>query len=63
VLAATEVNGLGFGGIKLDRRKTASLVAAVAEGLAGTATAGTPEIALAGFNCDGIRRLLGDYRF
>jgi hypothetical protein len=35
-------------------------VAAVAEGLAGAQAASAPVIALAGFNFDGIRTLLGN---
>jgi hypothetical protein len=35
-------------------------VAAVAEGLAGAQAAGAPEIALAGFDIDGIGTLLGN---
>jgi hypothetical protein len=63
VLAAAEVNGFGFGGVELHRCKTASLVASVAEGLTCAPAAGTPVIALAGFDFDGKGTLLGNRRF
>jgi hypothetical protein len=63
VLATAEVDGLGFGRIEFYGREIASLVAAVAEGLAGASAAGTPVVALAGFNFDGIGALLGNRRF
>jgi hypothetical protein len=63
VLAATKVNGLGLGGVKLHRRKSASPVGAIAKGLVGAQATGTPEIALAGFNFNGIWTLLCDFRF
>ncbi len=63
VLAAAEVDGLGFSGLELYRRETAALVAAVAEGLACAAAAGSPVVALAGFDLDGIRTLLGNRCF
>jgi hypothetical protein len=63
VLATAEVNGLGFLGLKLYGLKIASRVAAVAEGLGSALTAGAPVVALAGFNFDGIRALLGNFRF
>jgi len=58
VLATAEVEGFGFRGIEFYRRETASLVAAVAEGLAGTSSAGAPVIAFAGFDRDSVWTLL-----
>jgi hypothetical protein len=63
VLATAEVDGFGFGRIEFYGREIASLVAAVAEGLAGAPAAGTPVVALAGFDFDGIGTLLGNRRF
>lgn len=63
VLASAEVDGLRFGGFEFHGRKFAALVTAVAEGLAGALAAGAPVVALAGFNCDGIRASLGNRRF
>jgi hypothetical protein len=50
---------LGFGGFEFHGRETASLVAAIAEGLAIAAAAGAPVVALAGFDFDGIRGFFG----
>jgi hypothetical protein len=63
VLATAEINGFGFGCIEFYGREIASLVAAVAEGLAGAPAAGAPVVALAGFDFDGIGTLLGNRRF
>lgn len=63
VLAATEVDGLGFSGFELDRGVIGGLVAAVAEGLVGAQAAGTPVVAFAGFHLDGIRTFLSNFRF
>jgi hypothetical protein len=60
VLATAEISGFGFSRLKLYGREFGALVAAVAEGLAGAQAAGAPVIALAGFNFDGIRTLLGN---
>jgi FtsZ-interacting cell division protein ZipA len=60
VLAAAEVNGLGFGDLEFYRRHAAAFVAAVAEWLLGALAAGTPEVALAGFDFHGIRTFLSD---
>jgi hypothetical protein len=60
VLATAKVDCFGFSGVVLYGRESGALVAAVAEGLAGAQAAGTPVIALAGFNFDGIRTLLGN---
>ena len=54
VLATAEVGGLGFSGLEFYRRESGAFVAAVAEGLAGAPAAGAPEVALAGFDLDGI---------
>jgi hypothetical protein len=58
VLAAAKTNGLRFGRLKFDGRHSASFVAAVAEGLGGAFAAGTPKIAFAGFDIDGVGGLL-----
>jgi hypothetical protein len=63
VLATAKINGLGFFGLEFDGCEIASRVAAVAEGLSGALAAGTPVIALAGFNIDGIGTLLGNLGF
>jgi hypothetical protein len=63
VLATAEVDGLGFLGLELHGLEIASRVAAVAEGLSGALAAGTPVIAFAGFNIDGIGALLGNFGF
>jgi len=63
VLASAEVGDLGFCGFELDGGEVAALVASVAKGLAGALAAGTPVIALAGFNLNWIRTLLGDGGF
>ena len=63
VLATAEVDGFGFGGIEFYRREIASFVAAVAEGLAGALATGTPVVALARFDFDGIGTFLSDGRF
>jgi hypothetical protein len=63
VLTTAEIYGFGFRRFEFYRRKSGALVAAVAEGLAGAQAAGTPEIALAGFNFDCIRTLLGNVWF
>jgi hypothetical protein len=63
VLAAAEVDGFGFSSLEFYGRELASLVAAVAEGLAGALAAGTPVVALAGFDFDGKGTLLSNYRF
>ena len=63
VLASAEVDGLGLRGLEFDGGEFASFVASVAKGLVGAAAAGTPEIALAGFDLDGKGTLLGNYRF
>jgi hypothetical protein len=63
VLTTAEVDGFGFGCIEFYGREIAPLVAAVAEGLAGASAAGTPVVALAGFDFDGIGTLLGNRRF
>jgi hypothetical protein len=60
VLAAAEVDGFRFSSFELYGRESGALVAAVAEGLAGAQAAGTPVIALAGFDFDGIGTLLGN---
>jgi hypothetical protein len=60
VLAAAEVDGLGLGSFEFYRREAASLVAAIAERLIGALAAGTPEVALAGFDGNGIGGLLWD---
>jgi hypothetical protein len=62
MLAAAEIDGLGFSGFKLDGTQVAALVAAIAEGLVGAEAAGTPEVAFAGFNFDWIGAFLSNYR-
>src|ERR1035437_4808923 len=59
-LATAEVGGFGFSGLELYGRESGALVAAVAEGLASAQSAGTPVIALAGLDFDGIGTLLGN---
>jgi len=63
VLAAAEIDGFRFGGFEFHGCKVATLVAAVAEGLAGATTASAPEVAFAGFNSNGIGAPLGNRRF
>jgi hypothetical protein len=63
MLTTAEVDGFRFGGLEFYGRELAALVAAVAEGLPGAPAAGAPVIALAGFDSDGIRTLLGNRRF
>ena len=63
VLATAEVDGLGFSGLEFYGCETGALVAAVAEGLAGAQAPGSPVVALAGFDLDGIGTLLGDVWF
>src|ERR1035437_921381 len=60
VLATAEVGGFGLIGLELDGRESGALVTAVAEGLASAQSAGTPVIALAGLDFDGIGTLLGN---
>src|SRR5271157_412908 len=60
VLAAAEVGGFGFCGLEFYRRESGALVAAIAEGLAFAQAAGAPEVALAGFDLDSVRTLLGN---
>jgi len=60
VLAAAEVDGLGFCGNEMHWREAAALVAAVAEGLAGATAAATPVVALTGFDFNGKGTLLGN---
>lgn len=60
VLATAEVNGCRLACIKFDGCEFASFVTSVAERLIGTSTAGTPEVALAGFNINGIGAVLGN---
>jgi hypothetical protein len=59
VLATAEVSGFGFSGLEFYGREPGAFVAAVAEGLAGAQAAGAPVVALAGFDLNGIRTLLG----
>jgi hypothetical protein len=63
VLAAAKVDGFGFRGLEFYWSDAASLVAAIAEGLACAAAAGTPEIAFSGFDFDRVWTLLGNGRF
>jgi hypothetical protein len=63
MLAAAEIDGLRFGGLEFYGREFAALVAAVAEGLARATAAGAPVVALAGFDGNGIRTLLGNRWF
>jgi hypothetical protein len=63
VFAATEVDGLRFGGLKFDRGVVSYFVAAIAKRLVGAQSAGTPEVAFAGFDLDGIRAHLGNLGF
>jgi hypothetical protein len=58
VLAAAKVYGLGFSSLKFHGGQSASFVAAIAEWLAGAFTAGTPEVAFAGFNRNGVGSFL-----
>jgi hypothetical protein len=58
VLATAEISGFGFSSFELYGREFGALVAAVAEGLASAQAAGTPVIALAGLDFDGIGTLL-----
>jgi hypothetical protein len=59
-LAATKVNRLGFCGLELYRREACAGVAAVTEGLTLAQSTGTPVVALACFNLNGIWTLLRD---
>jgi hypothetical protein len=63
MLAAAKVNGLGFSGLVFHGSEAASLVAAVAEGLGGAFAAGTPVVALAGLDRNGVGSFLGNGRF
>jgi hypothetical protein len=63
VLASTEIDSLGLGCLKFDRCAVGCFVAAVAKGLVGAEAAGTPEVAFAGFQFDGIRAFLSNFRF
>jgi hypothetical protein len=63
MLATAEVRGLGFSGLEFYRRESGALVAAIAEGLVGAPAAGAPEVALAGFDFDGIGTLLSNRWF
>jgi hypothetical protein len=63
MLAAAEIDGFGFGGLEFYGREFASLVAAVAERLGIALAAGTPVVAFTGFDFDGKRAFLGNYRF
>jgi hypothetical protein len=60
VLAATEVNRLGFCGLELYRREASASVAAVTEGLSLAQATGTPVVALACFNLNRIWTFLRD---
>jgi len=60
VLAAAEIDRLGFSGLKLNRGKVGDLVAAVAERLLGAKAAGAPEVAFAGFDLYWIRAFLSN---
>jgi hypothetical protein len=60
VFAAAEIDGFGLGGIELHGAKVSGFVAAVAEGLTGAQSAGTPEVTFAGFNLDGVGTFLSD---
>ena len=62
MLAATEKDGLVFGGLDFDWRESASLMRSVAEGLRLAFAAGTPEIGFARRHIDLIRRFLGNMR-
>jgi hypothetical protein len=44
LLASAEVDCLGFGGLEFHRGESAALVAAIAERLLGTSSAGAPEV-------------------
>jgi hypothetical protein len=63
MLATAEMHVLELGGVVFYRRKSASLVAAVAKGLAGALAAGTPVITFAGFYIDVIGTFLGNLWF
>ena len=63
VFAATEIDWTILFRRVGSRRKTRSLVGAIAEGLRGTPTAGTPVVGLACFNGDGNGGFLGDHGF
>jgi hypothetical protein len=63
VLATAELYGLGLGGIEFYRFELASLVASVAEGLARTASAGTPVVAFTGFDLDSVWTFFGNLGF
>lgn len=60
VLASAKVESFGFRGFKFYRSDAAAFVAAIAKRLAGAAAAGTPEIALAGFDLNRVGTLLGN---
>ena len=62
-LAATEVNGLGFCGLELNRREAGAGVAAVTEGLILAQSTGAPVVTLTCLHLNGIWRLLRDCRY
>jgi hypothetical protein len=63
MFTAAEVDSFGFGRIIFQGREIATLVASIAEGLRGALAAGTPVVALACYDVNGIGTLLGNLWF
>jgi len=60
VLATAEIDGFGLSGFKFCRPHVRGFMTAVAKRLIGTQSAGTPVVALSGFDLDRVGTFLRD---
>lgn len=63
LLAAAEIDGIGFFSLEFLGRKVATFVAAITEWLGCTFATGAEPVALAGLNVDSVRAFLSNDRF